>query len=369
MYRKPLYIFILLAYCSIFSCTAESDILTTIETTSIQQEQRSPSQSGADILTLAQKIRGIWIIGGTDGSSLLSEVELYDPISDTWYSNVTTFPSPRQNFAIASGLGKIYIFGGAVSGAPVDRVDIFDPLTMTWTTGPTDSDNTFAQPNNATTSVRGASAVYTDGRFFLMGGYDGSDVTRQLYEFNPATDTWAQRNGNTGINYTVEDTSACISMGATFAMGGRDGNTVRYYTTYNYTSYTYTQLVVTQHRIHYPEYYTTFGASCESLARQIYFVGGSTSYTSPTGRDDFFVLDIVLLTWTTKSSMNQKRYYHDSAIVDDVLYVFGGTENHTNATALDSVEAYDILTDTGWIAKTAMPRARFAFGATTVVMQ
>ncbi len=355
---------ITIIFCFILSCTSDSDVLYYSEKNAQQPEQSSPSSSSST--TIAQRLRGIWIIGGTDDTSLISEVDLYDPISDTWYENLTTFPSPRQNFAIASGIGKIYIFGGAVSGTPVDRVDIFDPESLAWSSGTTGSSG--ASPNNATTSVRGAGAAYTNGRFFLMGGHDGSANIRQLYEYNPANDTWTQKNSTVGIAQYREDIAYCSAMGALLSIGGRyNTTTIRYYNYLNYSSYTYDDAAMRYLPSYYSEGVGLFGGSAQAREKKVFFTGGSSSYSSPSGRSSLYIFDTDLNSWTTKSSMSQARYYHDSAIADDVLYVFGGTSD--GATALDSVEAYDILTDTGWTVKTAMPRARFAFGATTVVMQ
>ena len=39
------------------------------------------------------------------------------------------------------------------------------------------------------------------------------------------------------------------------------------------------------------------------------------------------------------------------------------------STALESVEAYDVIADTGWNVKTNMPRARFGFGATKLKIE
>ena len=339
-------------------CSSDSDILTgnsfdsilpiiygdLVDPTAVETVEETVTA------TLEQRLNGIWVFGGTsDGSDFIAEVDLYDPVSDTWFEDVTTFPVARTNFAIASGLGKIYIIGGTGLVGIVNRVDIFDPESLTWS-----SASTVPQ-----TQVRGAGLVYSRGRFFLMGGYvQGTGITQQYYTYTPADDTWA----NTGrtISQTREDLAYCNCMDAAFGIGGRSGNTVRNYNRYNHTTYNYLAVARTALLV-----YTT-GATCHSVGQNIYLVGGTTSNTTLDGRATLYIYDNLLNNWGSKAAMSQGRYYHGSALVNDNIYVFGGTTN--GSAGLDSVEAYNVVND-NWSARTSMPRVRFSHGATKVVIQ
>ena len=63
------------------------------------------------------RLRCFYLIGGSSSYSdtfnnLVSEIDLFDPATDTVYQNVITLPRARYSCAAASANGKIYIFGG-----------------------------------------------------------------------------------------------------------------------------------------------------------------------------------------------------------------------------------------------------------------
>ncbi len=65
---------------------------------------------------------------------------------------------------------------------------------------------------------------------------------------------------------------------------------------------------------------------------------------------DGFVLEST--SWVRKADMPTPRYNHGAAVVDGIIYVFGGMGSDRQP--LDSVEAYDPATDT-WTTKASMP--------------
>ena len=341
------------------SCTSNPEVLTGDMEEAVQPVSSVMTSSTAP--SLQQRLRGVWLFGGTDGSNLLAEVDLYDPETDTWFENVTTLPVPRKFIAVASGRGKILIVGGVTTAdPPQNRVDIFDPETLQWTAG-----NVHA----TATKVRGAGLMYADGRFFLAGGYTGAFST-QFYVYDPVGNVWS--NTGSTINTARAEFGYCILMGSAFIIGGRSGilaTEVYYLSSYNGTASTYTSANTTD-TFNTTNRIRNFGASCLALGRNVYFTGGSILYPTPSGRNDFYSMDIQTATpvWNPRAPMTQGRYYHGSALVNGVIYVFGGTENHTLPATLDSVESYDVVNEVGWTAKRTMPRARYAFGITTVVM-
>jgi hypothetical protein len=91
----------------------------------------------------------IYAIGGRDsGGGPCSQgaggefatVERYDIDTDTW-TTVAALPSPRSDLGAFEEGGKIYVFGGCRNvGGPVflNDVDVYNPVTDTWSTAPTD---------------------------------------------------------------------------------------------------------------------------------------------------------------------------------------------------------------------------------------
>jgi N-acetylneuraminic acid mutarotase len=133
----------------------------------------APLPTGRNGLAVAVVGDAIYAIGGRTsgggpcsgfGAGVLATVERYDIAVDTW-TTVASLLSPRQDLAAASVGGKIYVFGGCdASGSIVGDVDVYDPTTDTWSPAPTDMPNPRAS----------FYAVETKGdTVYVIGGWDG----------------------------------------------------------------------------------------------------------------------------------------------------------------------------------------------------
>src|SRR5215831_8543765 len=84
----------------------------------------------------------IFVLGGrlsgngpcSGGGPFLDTVERYDIATDTWTA-VAPLPSPRSDLAAVNHGGKIFVFGGCNNTGFLSDVDMYDPETNTWTTG------------------------------------------------------------------------------------------------------------------------------------------------------------------------------------------------------------------------------------------
>jgi len=110
----------------------------------------------------------IYVIGGWDGSTALPNNQVYDPVLNSW-STGAPLPNPRNQFgSTLAPDGKIYIIGGKFSGgnntAPFyTNVDVYDPVTDSWTTD-------FALP----VGIGETEAVTINGGINLFGGTSGT---------------------------------------------------------------------------------------------------------------------------------------------------------------------------------------------------
>ncbi|MCP5493568.1 MAG: hypothetical protein H7A23_03365 [Leptospiraceae bacterium] len=163
------------------------------------------------------KSRGIWILGGLGYSNTaISQVDLYDPVDDTWYTNVTSIPTARSYAGIASYNKKIYVFGGLVSTNPSNIVEQFDPYTETWTT-----------MENMPTSLQGVYATGGDDAVYLMGGSVTNTVTASLpnviYRFIPENGTSGQWDAlTTSVSIPARtDFAGCSTGGTVYFNSGR----------------------------------------------------------------------------------------------------------------------------------------------------
>ena len=117
----------------------------------------------------------IYLIGGFNGSSVLSVVTEFNPASGT----VVALPSmltPRAFAAAATGSdGKIYVFGGESStGVALSSAEVFDPVSHSWTP-------TASLPQG----VIGASAVADGTTIYVIGGNNSLGVpSSAVFAFN-----------------------------------------------------------------------------------------------------------------------------------------------------------------------------------------
>ena len=118
-----------------------------------------------------------------------SAVEEYDPETDTW-TRKANIPTPRARFDAAVVNGKIYAIGGyekegvpAWGGPILSTVEEYDPVTDTWT-----------QKADMPSARGGLSVCAVAGKIYAIGGWDTVHKKKVLAveEYDPATDTWRQ---------------------------------------------------------------------------------------------------------------------------------------------------------------------------------
>ena len=121
--------------------------------------------------------------GGPCSGNPLTSVERYDIDRDAW-APVASLPFARSDAAAAAVGGKIYLFGGCdAAGTFLTDVDVYDPVTDTWSDAPTDMDH----PGRAAMY-----AVATKGNeVYVIGGWDGVGSGLDLNDsYKVSTDTW-----------------------------------------------------------------------------------------------------------------------------------------------------------------------------------
>jgi hypothetical protein len=155
--------------------------------------------------TLAQKVRGIWMVGGVrDGTvgSAIAQVDMLDPETSTWYPAVASLPTP-VSFGAAAGYTRpsdghhlIVVIGGFDAvGVTQNIVQIYDLEEATWSSG-----------TSMTQARANIHATLVDDKIYILGG-SGSGVA------TGATTAWA---GNaTTYEYAVGSTwNTKVSFGA-----------------------------------------------------------------------------------------------------------------------------------------------------------
>ena len=257
------------------------------------------------MLGVAEVDGKIYAIGGLLSEEVaLSNVEVYDPVTNTWMEK-TPMPTARFCMGCAVVNGKIYVIGGSTGSTAFDvlaTVEVYDPVTDTWDTTKT--------PMPTRRAHISASAV--KGKIYVMGGtkqggavYTGLN-TVEVYD--PATDTWETK----------------ISMPT-----------------------------------------SRFGLSTSVLDEKIYAIGGRRYPEQPNIVSIVEMYDPLTDEWTEKRDMPTQRYDQSSSVINGKIYAIAGYYNCTNGPIYQRVEEYDPVEDK-WIVKTDLPDAIGGLGTCSV---
>ena len=210
----------------------------------------------------------IYAIGGSAGSSVLSSVEEYDPASNTW-AEKTPMSVPRMHFGMGIVDGKIYVIGGFSATDTLATMERYDPKTNRWT------------KREAMPAARdGFKTETVDEKIYVMGGWkpgsNGGSITGVLTsveEYDPAIDKWTEK---APMKQKKGEFCTAVLNGKIYAVGG-----------YNDIKYT------------------------ENPAAN--FLSSVQEYNPQTD------------TWTEKSPLKIGRRNFETVILNNSLYVIGGT--------------------------------------------
>ena len=161
----------------------------------------------------------LYIFGGFDGTTRLNDLHRYDFTSFIWThvspSNGIA-PSPRDRLAATSHKDSLYIFGGFDGTSRVSDLWRFDTIRNAW-------HQVDAVSGSPPTARHSHCAVEWNGKIFIVFGYDGNyrcDVT----EFNIARRTWVPISGKGTVPKPRYRSSVVVYKDSLFSFGGHDGS-------------------------------------------------------------------------------------------------------------------------------------------------
>ena len=115
----------------------------------------------------------IWVIGGTGGSnntSSLNVVEVYDVITDSWMSGVPSNAARGGGMAWVAN-DRIYLAGGYSNGSYLNSIEVYNPASDQWNTGGFIPENKYH-----------ADAVTINNQVYIVAGERGSsDFSNKVY--------------------------------------------------------------------------------------------------------------------------------------------------------------------------------------------
>lgn len=357
-----------------------------------------PAENGANDINVRK--RSFFLIGGSSSyplnayTNLDPSVDMYDPVTETLYSNVTTLPTPRLFCDIASSNGKIYVFGGYSSATTITNVvDILDVTTMTWSTG-----------DNMPILRAGLRTAVWNNKIYVIGGTSNQNaatganapqIDGRRYDplASPGTQ-WLADNNNIFKDINTARSCAMIAVfnGEIYYWGGvaNTGSPIAIGGTY---SFYYTILYNSENAFSNSGTIATVGRTSAfyhktlSDGRELnfifsiggFYVSSATTALPHTGLNFASASNTVSFAQIPSAgnipyfitlggdagSLNINRAYAGAECYGDYIYIFGGI----NGGALTSIERLNI--DNGnfrysWQIIGNLSKARYGFGITKV---
>ena len=158
----------------------------------------------------------IYVAGGSNGSTVdtsspLKTFEAYDASTDTWKAH-HHMKTARDGAAAVTGTdGRIYVLGGFDGAKSLSSVESYDPATNKW-----ENEASMRTPRDGLGAVLGS-----DGQIYAIGGENGPDVLTSVEIYNFGTKTWtAGPSMSTARSYFA---AAIGTDGRIYAIGGNTG--------------------------------------------------------------------------------------------------------------------------------------------------
>ncbi|XP_028175970.1 kelch-like protein 5 isoform X1 [Ostrinia nubilalis] len=151
-------------------------------------------------------------IGGMDGYKGASNMEMYDPRTNTW-TPFMRMGARRLQFGVAVLQNKLIVVGGRDGLKTLNTVECFDMTSLSWST---------LAPMNTHRHGLGV-AVLGDGPnspIYAVGGHDGWIYLNSVERWDACSRTWTIVSPMTGARSTC---GVAALRGRLYAVGGRDG--------------------------------------------------------------------------------------------------------------------------------------------------
>jgi N-acetylneuraminic acid mutarotase len=141
---------------------------------------RAPMPTPRGALACGAIGEAIYAIGGASPAGDTGATEAYDPLTDTWQTDLASMPTPREHVAAAVLDGRIHVIGGRspALGMTGTTHEVYDPIANAWTTAA-------ALP----TGRSGIGAAVLAGRIHVLGG-EADHTFAQNEAYDPTSDSW-----------------------------------------------------------------------------------------------------------------------------------------------------------------------------------
>ena len=276
-----------------------------------------------------------------------------DPDRGVWRTAAPA-PTKRTEVAVVTLRDKIYVVGGfeqpgfsnLLNLAITALVEEYDPSTDRWT---------IKAPMPI--GLHHAGIGVTGGRLYVIGGYLQSGLSvwqpaATVYEYDPATDTWAERAPMPAPRGAL---SVAVHEGKLYAIGGYDRKAnsaaVEVYDPERNTWTSRASLPTPRDHL-----------ATATVSGKVYAIGGRLNGDYRRNLSVTEVYDPITDRWALAADLPIARSGITAAEVGGMVYVFGGEGG--DGTFREN-EAYDPARDT-WQTMAPMPTGRHGLGSAVV---
>ncbi|MFT7808532.1 kelch-like protein 23-like [Arapaima gigas] len=281
----------------------------------------------------------MYIIGGYYWHPL-SEVHVWNPVTDTWMNAKDMPDHTRESYSVTILGPNIYVTGGY-------RTDTIEALNTMWIYH-VDSDE-WEEGCPMIDARYYHCSVALHGCIYTIGGYRGGAPARETEFYDPLKRKWF---AVAKMVQGVGNATACVLHDTIYVTGGHYG--YRGSCTYEKIQAYRTDLnewsiaTISPH----PEY----GLCSVSLNNMLYLVGGQTTIID--------CYDPEKDEWRQMSVMKERRMECGAVVMNGCIYVTGGY-SYSKGTYLQSIEKYDPELDT-WEIVGNLPSATRSHGCVCV---
>lgn len=298
------------------------------------------------IPTSAQRARGIWLVGGCSGSNwttAISAIDLFDPVTATWYPAVATLPTPVCFAAVGTGIyggDRVIVIAGGfdATGTVRNIVQRYDIETRTWL------------PNGAVMVPARANIVGAtrNNCLYVVGGTTGNATAAWAAsaadsEYNIGGDSWIAKvaiPARSEIATAAFDDEIVYAGGRSAAASPPSTAVDGILTLLNVLTTGYTEPVLTSARsgCSLVSYTPSNGSSCLIVLGGLsaytgtptcFFFNAGTGFTPVNAMQYLRYPFSAPCAWQACTNMPASVGFGAAVVYGNTLYYFGGTTSYT----------------------------------------
>ncbi|KAJ0088540.1 hypothetical protein Patl1_31458 [Pistacia atlantica] len=255
----------------------------------------------------------IYLLGGYDGESWLSTLDLYVP-SRGVIKSFQPMNSVRSYASVALLNGEVYVLGGGDGRTWYNTVESYNPANDEWTPCP-----------SLNKAKGGLGGVTFDNKIYAIGGGNSVDCFSDVEMFDLKLERWI---GMLSLRQKRFSLAAAEIDGVLYATGGFDGK--------DYLN----SAEKFDYRMRYWEQIASMNSkrACHSVAvlnGKLYALGG---YDGSTMVSSVEIYDSRMDSWMKADPMKHARGYSAAAVLKESIYVIAGVA--AGDRVLDTVECF-----------------------------